>query len=169
MIRLKRCWACAGLVLIQGYKPSADVPPIEVRGCNLIHKKQAHTHTHIVTVSIIANWLFAQWREKLVSTKGSCLGWSVVSSDARLEFHVVWRLSVPQSCRTIAMFVQWYDVHGAAVATGRHEQQSETRTPISIFRFTYIFAQHVSNNVDSLSGQMKSLSLSQCTCFVKQA
>lgn len=47
----------------------------------------------------------------------------MVSSDARLEFHVVWRLSVPQSCLTIEMFVQWYDEHGAAVVTGRDEQK----------------------------------------------
>lgn len=117
------------------------------------HPQKADTHTRIVTVSIIANWLFVQWRERLVSTKGSCLGWSVVSSDARLEFHVVWRLSVPQSCLTIEMFVQWQDEHEAAVGTRQAEGLSNK---------VKCYNQHCHNHFSYLLNGLIIAACSQC-------
>ena len=69
VIRLKRSGACAQAALIRRHKPSADVPPIEVRGSRA-HPQKAAVHTSSQAISIMANWLFAQCRERLVSTKG---------------------------------------------------------------------------------------------------
>lgn len=64
VIRLKRCRAGAGLLLFRGHKPSADVPPIEVKGSsknkNRTTPHPPNTSVSSQSVSLRANWLFAQ-------------------------------------------------------------------------------------------------------------
>ncbi|KAI9543661.1 hypothetical protein NQZ68_008708 [Dissostichus eleginoides] len=57
VIRLKRCWARARLVLILGHKPSADVPPIEDQWL-YPHRFSGCTRTGSVAVPAQDQWLY---------------------------------------------------------------------------------------------------------------